>query len=144
MAGATDAARGSAGAATAARFRAAVESHDVGAAAELLAEEIVFHSPVTFHPYVGRDTVTRLLGIVAEVFEDFRYTDELTGDGMHALIFRAGVGGRELEGLDLLRFDADGLISDFTVMVRPVSGLMPFAEKMAERVTAAGLQTTRS
>ena len=141
MAGATDATRGSA---TAARFRAAVESHDAGAAAELLAEGIVFHSPVTFHPYVGRETVARLLGIVAEVFEDFRYTDELAGEGTHALIFRAAVGGRELEGLDLLRFDADGLISEFTVMVRPVSGLMPFAEKMAERVTAAGLQTTRS
>jgi SnoaL-like domain len=130
--------------ATAARFRAAVESHDIEAASGLLAEEIVFHSPVTFHPYVGRETVTRLLAIVADVFEDFRYTDELAGGDTHALIFRAAVAGRELEGMDLLRFDSDGLIADFTVMVRPVSGLMPFAEKMAERVTAAGLATSRS
>jgi hypothetical protein len=135
---------GSAGASTAARFRAAVESDDLGAVAELLGEGIVFHSPVTFHPYVGRETVTRLLGIVAEVFRDFRYTDELAGDGTHALIFQAAVGGRDLEGVDLLRFDADGRIGELTVMVRPVSGLMPFAEKMAERVTAAGLETTRS
>jgi hypothetical protein len=140
MAGTTDTAARS----TAARFRAAVESHDVGAASDLLAADIAFHSPVTFHAYVGRETVTRLLEIVAEVFEDFRYTDELAGDGTHALIFRASVGQRELEGIDLLRFDADGLIDDFTVMIRPVSGLMPFAEKMAERVTAAGLTTTRS
>jgi len=129
---------------TAARFREAVEAHDVAAASGLLAADIAFHSPVTFHPYVGRETVTRLLTIVAEVFEDFRYTDELAGEGNHALIFRASVGGRELEGIDLLRFDADGLIDEFTVMIRPVSGLMPFAEKMAERVTAAGLATTRS
>jgi hypothetical protein len=126
----------------AARFREAVERHDVEAARELLAEEIVFHSPVTFHPFVGRETVVRLLGEVAQVFEDFRYTDELDVEGAHALIFRARVGERELEGIDLLRFDSDGLIADFTVMLRPLSGLIPFAQAMAERVAAAGIQTT--
>jgi SnoaL-like domain len=128
---------------TAASFRAAVERGDVEAAAQLLAPDIVFHSPVTFHPFVGRDTVSGLLGLVAQTFEDFRYTDELEADGAHALIFRASVGGRELEGIDLLRFDADGLISDFSVMLRPLSGLLPFAEAMAEKAQAAGLQTTR-
>jgi hypothetical protein len=84
----------------------------------------------------------RLLGEVAQVFEDFRYTDELDVEGAHALIFRARVGERELEGIDLLRFDSDGLIADFTVMLRPLSGLIPFAQAMAERVAAAGIQTT--
>ena len=129
---------------TATRFREAVERHDIGAARELLAEDIVFHSPVTFHPFLGRDTVARLLGEVAQVFEDFRYTDELDVEGAHALIFRARVGERELEGVDLLRFDADGLISDFTVMLRPLSGLVPFAQAMAERAAAAGIETTRA
>ena len=128
---------------TAQRFRAAVEAGDIGAVAELLAADIVFHSPVTFHPFVGRETVVGLLEQVAQVFEDFRYTDELqTGDG-HALIFRAKVGDREVEGLDLLRFDEQGLICDFTVMVRPLSGLIPFAQEMGERAASAGLQTTR-
>jgi hypothetical protein len=125
-------------------FRAAVERGDIDAASELLAPDIVFHSPVTFHPFVGRETVTALLGLVAETFEDFRYTDELVTDGAHALIFRASVDGRELEGIDLLRFDADGLICDFSVMIRPLSGLMPFAQAMGEKAQAAGLQTTRS
>jgi hypothetical protein len=127
---------------TAARFRAAVERRDIAAAHELLAERIVFHSPVTFNPFVGREAVTQLLTHVAEVFEDFRYTDELDVDGAHALIFRARVGSRELEGIDLLRFDADGLIEDFTVMLRPLSGLVPFAQAMAERVTKAGIEAT--
>jgi SnoaL-like protein len=127
---------------TAARFRRAVESKDLDAAAELFADDIVFHSPVTFHPFTGRDTVTRLLREVVEVFEDFRYTGELQGDGAHALIFRAAVGGREIEGLDLLRIDERGLIVDFTVMLRPMSGLVPFAQAMGERALAAGLQTT--
>ena len=127
-----------------ARFRELIESGDVDGIGELFAEDIVFHSPITFHPFLGRETVARLIGQVAQVFEDFRYTDELEGDGTHALIFRASVAGRDLEGIDLLRFDAQGLIVDFTVLVRPMSGLVPFAEAMAERAAAAGLQTTRS
>jgi hypothetical protein len=128
----------------AASFRAAVERHDVEAVRELLAPEIVFHSPVTFHPFVGRDTVMALLTLVSQTFEDFRYTDELAVDGAHALIFRAGIAGKELEGIDLLRFDEAGLIADFTVMLRPLSGLIPFAQAMGEKAIAAGLQTTRS
>ena len=131
-------------ASSAERFRAAVERQDIDAARELLAEDIVFHSPVTFHPFVGRDTVMALLTLVSQTFEDFRYTDELAGDGTHALIFRANVAGRELEGIDLLRFDEHGLIDDFTVMIRPLSGLIPFAQAMGEKATAAGVHTTRS
>ncbi|HEX5853322.1 MAG TPA: nuclear transport factor 2 family protein [Solirubrobacteraceae bacterium] len=129
---------------TAERFRAAVESWDIDAIGELLAPDVVFHSPATFHPFVGRETVTQLLGLVAQTFEDFRYTDELRSDGAHVLVFRAGIDGRELEGIDLLRLDEDGLIADFTVMLRPISGLLPFAQAMGEKVAQAGLQTTRS
>lgn len=123
-------------------FRAAVERMDINAAAALFAEDIVFHSPATFHPFLGKATVTRLLRLVAETFEDFRYTDELESDGAHALIFKAAIGGREIEGIDLLRLDRDGLIADFTVMLRPISGLLPFAQAMGEKVQQAGLQTT--
>jgi SnoaL-like protein len=130
--------------ATAAAFRAAVERMDIDAATELLAPEVVFHSPVTFHPFVGRETVAGLLALVADTFEDFRYTDELPGEGAHALIFRAAVAGKELEGIDLLRFDGGGLIVDFTVMLRPLSGLIPFAQAMGEKATQAGLETTRA
>ena len=125
-------------------FRSAVERQDIRAASALFAPDIVFHSPVTFHPFVGRDTVTALLTLVAETFEDFRYTDELESEGAHALIFRASVAGKELEGIDLLRVDEEGLIEDFTVMVRPLSALIPFAQAMGEKAVAAGLHTTRS
>jgi hypothetical protein len=122
-------------------FRAAVEAGDVEAALATLAQDVVFHSPAVFHPYVGRDTVGALLRLVFETFEDFRYTDELQGaDGTHALIFRARVGEREIEGLDLLRGDADGLVEDFTVMVRPLSGLVALAQALGPKVEAAGLK----
>lgn len=126
-------------------FRAAVEREDIEAVSALLAENVAFHSPATFHPFLGRETVTKLLTLVLHTFEDFRYTDELAGqgEGVHALIFRAAIGGRELEGIDLLRLDEEGLIDDFTVMLRPLSGLVPFAQAMGEKAAAAGLQTTR-
>jgi hypothetical protein len=128
---------------TAGKFRAAVEGGDLEAVAELLSPQVVFHSPATFHPFLGRETVSKLLALVAETFEDFRYTDELQSDGAHALIFRAGIEGKELEGIDLLRFDEDGLIADFTVMLRPLSGLVPFAQAMGAKAAEAGVQTTR-
>ncbi|HTQ68286.1 MAG TPA: nuclear transport factor 2 family protein [Solirubrobacteraceae bacterium] len=126
-----------------ATFRDAVERSDLEAISSLLAEDVVFHSPVTFHPFVGREDVSRVLELVSQTFENFRYTDELTVDGAEALVFRASVGDRELEGIDLLRFDDDGLIRDFTVFVRPMSGLVPLAQAMGEKVAAAGLQTSR-
>ncbi len=126
------------------RFREAVENKDISAAAELFSSDIVFHSPATFHPFVGIETVTALLTIVEATFEDFRYTDQLEAGDVQALIFRASIDGRELEGIDLLRLDADGLIEDFTVMLRPISGLLPFAQAMGEKVTQAGIATTRA
>jgi hypothetical protein len=128
---------------SASAFRAAVERMDIEAISSQLAEDVVFHSPVTFHPFLGRKDVTRLLELVSQTFGDFRYTDELTVDGADALVFRATVGSRELEGIDLLRFNEDGLISDFTVFIRPLSGLVPFAQAMGEKAAAAGLQTSR-
>lgn len=115
-------------------FRAAVENRDLNKLSTLLAPDVVFRSPVAFRPFTGRATVTEVLGHVMDVFEGFRYTDELAGDGTHALVFAAAVSGKDLEGLDHLRFDDDGLITEFTVMVRPLSGVIALAEAMGPRV----------
>jgi len=114
--------------------RAAIEARDVDALSELFADDIVFNSPVAFHPYVGRGTVVEVLRNVMEVLTDFVYVDELAGEGTHALVFSAGVGGRAVLGLDHLRMDDDGLVTEFTVMVRPLSGLIALAEAMGPRV----------
>jgi hypothetical protein len=114
--------------------RAAIEAHDLDALAALFADDIVFHSPVAFHPFAGRATVREVLENVMEVFDGFHYVDELAGPGTHGLVFRAKVGERDVEGLDHLRFDAEGRVSEFTVMVRPLSGLVALAEAMGPRV----------
>lgn len=120
-------------------FRTAVEAGDMAAAVELLADDVVFRSPAVFKPYEGKETVATILQTVFGVFEDFRYTDELAGDGAHALIFETRIGDRELQGLDLIRADGDGRIAEFTVMVRPASGLMALAERMGPALQAAGV-----
>lgn len=116
-------------------FRAAVEAGDMTAATALLADDVVFRSPAVFKPYTGSATVAHILRTVFEVFEDFEYVEELdNADGVHALIFTARVGDRELQGLDLIRTGADGRITEFTVMVRPASGLTALAAEMGARL----------
>jgi SnoaL-like domain len=120
-------------------FRAAVEAQDMEAAVGLLAEDVVFRSPVVFKPYEGRDAVAALLFAVSRVFEDFRYTREIGAPDAsdHALVFQARVGDREIEGCDFLHSGDDGLIDEFIVMVRPLSGALALAEAMKAQLEAA-------
>ena len=121
----------------AADFRSAVESRDLDALMGCFGAEPVLCSPVSFKPFRGADQVRRLLEIVMDTFEDFAYTDELAGEGTHALIFSARVGERQVEGLDHLRLDAEGRIEELTVMVRPLSGAIALAEAVGPRLAAA-------
>jgi ketosteroid isomerase-like protein len=120
-------------------FRAAVEARDLDALLALLAEDVVFRSPVVFRPYEGRDAVAPILRAVLEVFEDFRYVREIGADDAvdHALVFETTVAGRQLEGCDFLHVGADGLVSELTVMVRPLSATLALAEAMRARLEAA-------
>jgi hypothetical protein len=116
------------------RFREAAEAKDFSAIDELFAEDVVFRSPVVYKPYEGRDAVALLLGAVAQVFEDFRYTDHVeTGDAA-ALAFSARVGERELDGIDFLHFDSEGRVDRMSVYVRPMSGVHALAEAMEKRL----------
>ena len=122
-------------------FRAAVEAGDFAALGELLAEDVVFRSPVAFKPYEGRPIVAAILRGVGRVFEDFRYVRELadpsTGSGSgatgSALVFETVVDGVSVNGIDLIRTNEAGLISELTVMVRPLSGANALAEAMGQQ-----------
>lgn len=116
-------------------FRAAVEARDTAAIEAMLAENVVFTSPVAFKPYPGKAITAAILRGVLRVFEDFRYVREIAGaDGRdHALVFTATVNGKKVEGCDFLHFDSEGRIDDFMVMVRPLSGAQALAEAMGEQ-----------
>ena len=118
-------------------FRAAIERGDLDGMVATLADDVVLHSPVSFKPFEGRAAVAQLFEILVRTFEDFRYTDDLPGEEVHAMIFRARIGDREVEGLDLLRPGPDGRIVDFTVMVRPLTGVVALAEAVGPQLAAA-------
>ena len=90
------------------RFRAAAERKDFSQLEELFAEDVTFRSPAVFKPYEGRDAIGMILATVSRVFEDFRYTEQIETGDVAALAFSATVGDRELDGIDLLRFDGEG------------------------------------
>ncbi|MFF8573576.1 nuclear transport factor 2 family protein [Streptomyces sp. NPDC015408] len=114
-------------------FRAAVEAHDIDAVEALLAEDVVFTSPVVFKPYRGKAITAAILRAVERVFEDFRYERVIGEEGGrdHALVFSARVGDREIGGCDFLHLDESGRIDELTVMVRPLSGAQALQAAMA-------------
>ncbi|KAB2358085.1 nuclear transport factor 2 family protein [Actinomadura montaniterrae] len=118
-------------------FRAAIEQGDLDALPDLLAEDVRFLSPVAFAPYDGRPVVSAILRAVTRVFADFRYVREISDGRDHALVFKARVGDREVHGCDFLHHDDSGLIDEFCVMVRPLSGAKALSEAMAVQFEAA-------
>jgi hypothetical protein len=123
------------------RFRAAAESKDFSAINDLFAEDVSFRSPVVFKPYEGREAVATLLGAVIQVFEDFRYIDQVETGDVATLAFSARIGDRELDGIDLLRFDGDGKVKEMAVYVRPMSGVNALAEAMGRKLEELGAAT---
>lgn len=123
-------------------FRAAVEARNTDAMAACLADNVVFTSPVAFAPYPGKPLTAAILRGVMRVFENFRYEREIIDGANHALVFRAEVGGKEIQGCDFLHLDEDGLIDEFTVMVRPLSAAQALSEAMGaqfEQIKAEAL-----
>jgi hypothetical protein len=113
-------------------FRKAVEEQDEAAIQAMLADDVVFTSPVAFKPYLGKPITAAILRGVLRVFEDFRYVREIhDSNGVdHAFVFETVVAGKRITGCDFLHFNEDGLIDEFTVMARPLSGATALSEAM--------------
>ncbi len=116
-----------------------VKTREMSELAEIIHPDAIFRSPAVYKPYAGRDTMIFILSQVIQVFEDFTYHREfVTADGSSAVLeFSARIGEREIDGADFIRFDSDGLITEFKVMVRPLSSLTTLADAMNAQVGAA-------
>jgi len=125
-----------AAAATLLRWHQMIAAGDLSRLPELLHPQAVFRSPMAFTPYESAAAVNLILNTVVRVFEDFGYHRELAGtDGTDVVLeFSARVGDRQLKGIDMIRFDETGLITDFEVMIRPMSGLQALGEEMGRRL----------
>ena len=113
-------------------FRTAVEERDEAGIAAMLADNVLFTSPVAFKPYVGKPITAAILRGVLRVFEDFHYVREIhdSNGRDHAFVFEAKISGKQVNGCDFLHFNDEGLIDDFVVMVRPLSGATALSEAM--------------
>ena len=118
------------------RWHDMVATHDMSILNELLAEDVVFRSPVAFNPYSGKQVVFFILTNGIQVFENFTYHREFyTEDGLNVVLeFSANVGEKKLKGIDMIRFNENGQIVDFEVMIRPKSGLEALAVQMGQRM----------
>ena len=112
-----------------------VAGADLSQVATLCAPDAVFRSPVAFTPYHGADLVAAFLQQAVQAFSDFRYHRTfVSGDHDVVLEFSAKVGDKSLKGIDMIRFDDEGRIADFEVMVRPASGLQALGAEMSRRM----------
>ena len=104
------------------------------ALAPLLAPSVEFDSAALYRPFVGKEAVLRLLPVLRDCFEDVEITDEFAVADALSFVFSGRIGGRAVNGLQLVRFRPDGLITRVTGMVRPLTGLLALTEAMAPRV----------
>ena len=104
----------------------------------ILHEDAVFHSPVVHTPQRGKKIVMAYLGAAAQTLgnDSFRYAKEIV-DGPHVMLeFETEMEGIAVNGIDLITFDEEGLITDFKVMVRPLKAVNKVWEMMGRQLEA--------
>jgi hypothetical protein len=116
-----------------------LEARDPSRLGEILAEDCVFHSPVVHTPQAGRELTALYLTGAMHVFNDsFRYLKEVI-DAPHAVLeFSCSVDGIEINGVDIITVNAEGLISEFKVMVRPLKAVNLLHERMRAMLEQLG------
>lgn len=105
---------------------------------ELLDENVEFHSPTVWRPKFGRDVTHFILDTVIDIFQEFHYHREWIDGNNMALEFSATVADKKVKGIDLIRWDDQGKIVHFEVLLRPMNGLQQVFKKMTEKLERAG------
>ena len=115
-----------------------VRERDGSAIAALLADDVVFHSPVVHTPQLGKRITTHYLMAAMQVFANpgFRYVREVVGERDAVLEFETAIDGITVNGVDMVSWNNDGLITSFKVMVRPLKAMQVVHEKMAAMLQA--------
>ena len=116
-----------------------VRERDVQGLQTLLAEDAVFHSPVVHTPQRGRKLAAAYLAAAFHVFfnETFRYVREVVQDSNAVLEFEVEIDGIVVNGVDMIAWNADGQITDFKVMLRPLKAINLIHQKMAAMLEAS-------
>jgi hypothetical protein len=116
-------------------WHAFVESGDPALLDALLADSVTFRSPAVFRPQEGKLlTAGYLTAALAVLGPTLRYVAQWHAAGSAVLEFEADLDGSYVQGVDMLRWDSDGRLTSFTVMVRPLRGLEKLVELMAREL----------
>lgn len=115
-----------------------VSKRDAIGLADLLADDVVFYSPVVHTPQIGRQITTMYLTAALHVFgnESFRYVREVVGENDAVLEFETEIDGITVNGVDMIRWNSDGKITEFKVMLRPLKAVNIVHQKMGEMLQA--------
>jgi hypothetical protein len=115
-----------------------VRSRDPRALDALLADDVVFHSPVVHTPQVGKAITRQYLTAAFRVFfnETFRYVREVSGPRDAVLEFQVDIDGIAVNGVDMMKWNEAGLLVEFKVMVRPLKAINLIHQKMAAMLQA--------
>jgi len=121
------------------KWHAVALSSDENAISTLLHEDAVFESPVVHTPQRGKPITVKYLASAGKVFSNtgFHYVGEWEGKNSLILEFNAEINGIKIDGIDMITWDDDGLITNFKVMVRPLKAMNMLHQKMGEILAAA-------
>jgi hypothetical protein len=123
-------------------FREAVERKEYEALVEILAPDVVFHPPGPAEPLrAGNEGTARVLELALGVFDELRYTDELSGDGVQALFAEGRLDDDGFQLVDFLRLNEQGQVSELYILIRPSTVAEKMPEKIRARMAEAGGQS---
>ena len=117
-------------------FRVFWESGDLGVWIDALAPDVELHSPLITAPFRGRKVAAELYGVLFDQLDDFEVADEFSTGSSYVCLWRANVGGRQIEGADFIRSNAEGKIVEVTVLVRPLVAIAAFARGVGPPLAA--------
>lgn len=122
------------------RWHVVVKTRDPKALSALLADDVIFHSPVVHTPQRGHAiTMAYLMGAMHVLNNaSFRYERQIVGERDALLEFTTEIDGIQVNGIDLIRWGDDGRIVDFKVMVRPLKGIQILHQRMGEMLQQMG------
>ena len=122
-----------------ARWHRYMQGELPGGLDELLADDVVFYSPVVFTPQRGKAVTTQYLAAAPQALAGgeggaFRYTKEVRAGDTAVLEFETSVDGKHVNGVDIIRCDDAGRIVEFRVMIRPLQAIQAVHEQMGRRL----------
>lgn len=116
------------------RWHDVARTRDARLLGELLADDVTFCSPVVHTPQIGKAITTMYLSAAIHVFgnDSFRYVREVIGDSDAVLEFETEIDGIAINGVDMIKWNDEGQIIEFKVMIRPLKAINLIHQKMGE------------